>query len=271
MVTALRAALLAIFVVGIGDGEKALGSIVVFSAEGHVLPTRFAIVDDVPDQIEAPAIGPENPIVIICRDWHHGIDGYRMAGSGMNCSQPNGVGVHAVFWNCWQGILTKDNDRGVTFCNRSGRYPAICDHKLYSSKFSNIPSVEANATHYEAGAERERYMPIGGFGGSGGGISGFDRGAYRSASITHLEKGYQSETACSYGEDRSGNKKQFSISDEIRSQFRRLPIQFDFVILALLLLWGGLGGYYFYYERNILSAAFFSVGLLEIALIFWLI
>jgi hypothetical protein len=34
--------------------------------------------------------------------------------------------------------------------------------------------------------------------------------------------------------------------------------------LALLGFWGGLGGYYFYNGRNLLSAAFFGIGLMQI-------
>ncbi len=176
---------------------KALGPQVVFATKCHVLPPRFAVVDHISDQIELPALCTKNAI-IINKIYRH--QGNRLSGqtwTGFNGRVSHIIETLTIWGNPWEGILPENIDCGVALDDCSRRYTDIGNYELDLPKCPDLPFVKGYTAHDETRPERKCYMPICGFRGGGSGISGFNRGVDRSASITHLEKGYESETTSS--------------------------------------------------------------------------
>ena len=84
------------------------------------------------------------------------------------------------------------------------------------------------------------------------------------ARLAHLTVGYGHETSSDGSEKKRGIKKGGGIIGEF-------PVLLGLFFIPLLYLLGGFGGYYFYEKRSLLSAIFFGLGTLEIALIAWLL
>jgi hypothetical protein len=256
----LATALFTIFVVGIVNDAKAFSGVVVLTTERHMPAPCVPVVNDISDQVEPPAVGAENSIIVMLGDGHHRVGFYGLAGTRINAPSSHSVEIVVVIRNRWERTLPQNVDCRVAFCDRSCGDPDISDHELYFSKITNFPFVQANTTHNELRAERQGYMSVGGYGGASRHINA----SLELSSLVYADR-----------DQNNGSASQKGSKERELSRIHRKPASVVVGLTGLLVyIVGGLFGCILFYasfaawdRREVfLGSAFFGLALLLLIL-----
>jgi hypothetical protein len=86
----------------------------------------------------------------------------------------------------------------------------------------------------------------------------------RFTGVPHLKISYDDQATSRQSEKQGGEEEKLGV-------IGKSPILYSLLFLPILYLCGGLGGYFFYSRRAWLSTMFFMLGVLDIALVMWLV